>query len=155
MSDHSQPVRERKVMKKYKVGYTQGVYDMFHIGHLNLLNHAKEYCDYLIVGVNSDELVREYKKKDTVIPENERAEIVRNIKAVDEVVISTTLDKLKALEMYHFDAIFIGDDWKGNPRWEQTKVDLAKVGVDLVFLPHTEGVSSTALREVEENQVSE
>ena len=132
--------------KKYKIGYTQGVYDMFHIGHLNLINHAKEYCDYLIVGVNSDELVQIYKHKIPVIRENERAEIVRNIKAVDEVVITNTLDKTEMLKRYNFDAIFIGDDWKGNPRWEQTKIDLAKYGVDLVFLPHTDGVSSSDLR---------
>ncbi len=142
-------------MKKYKIGYTQGVYDMFHIGHLNLLNHAKEYCEYLVVGVNSDELVREYKKKEPVIHENERAEIVRNIKAVDEVMITHTLDKLLILEQHPFDAIFIGDDWKGNPRWEQTRKDLEEKGVDLVFLPHTDGISSTALRDVEEMHIKE
>ncbi len=142
-------------MKKYKVGFTQGTYDMFHIGHLNLINHAKEYCDYLIVGVNADQLVEEYKHKTPVIKEDERAEIVRNIKAVDECVITTTLDKLVALELYHFDAIFIGDDWKGNPRWEQTRLDLAEKGVDLVFLPHTAGVSSTGLRTVEDKKVEE
>ncbi len=142
-------------MKKYKVGFTQGTYDMFHIGHLNLINHAKEYCDYLIVGVNSDALVEEYKHKTPVIKEGERAEIVRNIKAVDECVITTTLDKLVALELYHFDAIFIGDDWKGNPRWEQTKIDLFKKGVNLVFLPHTIGVSSTGLRIVKSKKVEE
>lgn len=133
-------------MKRYKTGYTQGVFDMFHIGHLNLINHAKEYCDRLIVGVNSDDLVNAYKHKKPVICEAERAEIVRNIKAVDEVVIAQTLDKEKALELYHFDAIFIGDDWKGNPRWEQTGKDLARHGVDLIFLPHTTGISSTFLR---------
>ena len=126
-------------MKKYKVGFTQGTYDMFHIGHLNLINHAKEYCDYLVVGVNADQLVEEYKHKTPVIKEDERAEIVRNIKAVDECVITTTLDKLVALDLYHFDAIFIGDDWKGNPRWEQTRLDLAEKGVDLGFLPHPAG----------------
>ena len=139
--------------KKYKVGYTQGVYDMFHIGHLNLLNHAKEYCDYLIVGVNADELVQEYKHKKPVIKEEERAEIVRNIKAVDEVVIAHTLDKEAALESYHFDVIFIGDDWKGNPRWEQTKIDLAKHEVDLIFLPHTDGISSTLLNSEKDNKI--
>ena len=142
-------------MKKYKIGFTQGTYDMFHIGHLNLINHAKEYCDYLIVGVNSDKLVEEYKNKIPVINEEERREIVANIKAVDKCVITTTLDKLDALSLYHFDAIFIGDDWKGNSRWEKTKEDLAEKGVDLVFLPHTEGVSSTALRTVEINRVQE
>ena len=142
-------------MKKYAIGFTQGTYDMFHIGHLNLINHAKEYCEYLIVGVNADELVEEYKHKIPVIREDERAEIVRNLKAVDECVITTTLDKLVAWDQYHFNAIFIGDDWKGNPRWEQTKLDLAKKNVDLVFLPHTAGVSSTGLRTVENNKVDE
>ena len=88
-------------MKKYKIGYTQGVYDMFHIGHLNLINHAKEYCDYLIVGVNADALVEEYKHKTPVIHEKERAEIIRNLKAVDQVVIAHTLDKEKAFSLYH------------------------------------------------------
>ena len=142
-------------MKKYKVGYTQGTFDMFHIGHLCLIKHAKEYCDYLIVGVNADALVEEYKHKTPVIKQEERAEIVRNIKSVDECVIATTLDKLIAHDLYHFDAIFIGDDWKGNPRWEKTRLDLADRGVDLVFLPHTSGVSSTGLRVVERNKVDE
>ncbi len=141
--------------KKYKIGYTQGVYDMFHIGHLNLINHAKEYCDYLIVGVNADDLVKEYKHKTPVICEAERVEIVRNIKAVDEAVIVDTLDKEVALERYKFDAIFIGDDWKGNARWEQTGIDMAKHGVDLVYLPHTDGISSTILQPESANKVKE
>lgn len=132
--------------KKYKVGYTQGVYDMFHIGHLNLINHAKEYCDYLIVGVNSDELVELYKHKTTVINQENRRTIIANLKAVDECIIVATLDKEEIWKKLHFDALFIGDDWRGNPRWERTKVDLAKIGVDVVFLPHTEGISSTMLR---------
>lgn len=133
-------------MKKYKVGYTQGVYDMFHIGHLNIINKAKEQCDYLIVGVNSDVLVQSYKHKEAVIKERERSEIVRNLKAVDKCIIVNTLDKLELLKEIKFDAIFIGDDWYGNPRWMQTKEELAKLGVDVVFLPHTDGVSSTMLR---------
>ena len=133
-------------MKKYKIGYTQGVYDMFHIGHLNLLNHAKEQCEYLIVGVNSDSLVEEYKHKKTVIPEHDRAEIVRNIRSVDECIIIDTLDKIKTWNSIHFDAIFIGDDWFGNPRWMRTKEELSKYGVDVVFLPHTSGISSTELK---------
>lgn len=141
--------------KKFKIGYTQGVYDMFHVGHLNLINHAKEYCDYLIVGVNSDELVESYKHKTPVIKQEDRQLIVANLKAVDECIIATTLDKLEMCEKLHFDAIFIGDDWKGNPRWEQTKTDLAKIGVDVVFLPHTDGVTSTMLRPLSEDKVSE
>lgn len=135
-------------MKKYKVGYTQGTYDMFHIGHLNLLKHASELCEYLIVGINSDELVKEYKHKVPVINEEERAEIVRNIKCVDECYIVTTLDKKDAYKKFHFDAIFIGDDWKGNSRWERTQEEMKSMGVDLVYLPHTSGVSSTALTEI-------
>ena len=137
--------------KKYKVGYTQGTYDMFHIGHLNLLKHAKEQCEYLIVGVNSDELVNKYKHKTPVINENERAEIVRNIKAVDQCVITHTLDKIEIHSLFHFNAIFIGDDWKGNSRWKQTEMDLNNIGVDLVYLPHTDGISSTALTSVIKN----
>lgn len=133
-------------MKKYRLGYTQGVFDMFHIGHLNLINRAKEQCDYLIVGVNSDDLVKSYKQKETVIKENDRAEIVKNLKAVDECIIVETLDKLDLLKQLHFNAIFIGSDWYGNPRWMQTKDDLAKLGVDVVFLPHTGGVTSSQLR---------
>lgn len=141
--------------KQYKIGYTQGVYDMFHIGHLNLINHAKEYCDHLIVGVNSDELVESYKHKIPVINQEERREIVANIKAVDECVIATTLDKMQSWEQLHYDAIFIGDDWKGDARWQQTKEDLAKIGVDVVFLPHTDGITSTQLRPQSDNRIKE
>ncbi len=142
-------------MKKYKVGYTQGVYDMFHIGHLNLINQAKEHCDYLIVGVNSDRLVQEYKKKIPVINEEERCVIVGNIKAVDKAVIVDTLDKEAVHDKIEFDAVFIGDDWKGSERWNETERQLAKKGVDVVYLKHTEGISSTILRVQEENSVKD
>ncbi|MBR4388617.1 MAG: adenylyltransferase/cytidyltransferase family protein [Prevotella sp.] len=142
-------------MKKYKIGYTQGVYDMFHIGHLNIINRAKEQCDYLIVGVNSDELVKDYKHKETVIKEKERATIIENLKAVDQCIIVNTLDKELILEKVHFNAIFIGDDWYGNPRWMETKEKLAQHNVDVVFLPHTEGVSSTILREKNDQNVKD
>lgn len=142
-------------MKKYKIGYTQGVYDMFHIGHLNLINHAKEQCEYLIVGVNADSLVQEYKNKKPVISEEDRRYIIENIKAVDKAIIVHTLDKMKTWEEIHFDAIFIGDDWLGNQRWEQTGVELAKVGAELVYLPYTKEVSSTMLRGEKENRILE
>lgn len=141
--------------KKYKVGYTQGVYDMFHIGHLNLLNHAKQQCDYLIVGINSDDLVREYKHKTTVIREDERREIVENIKAVDCCVIVHTLDKVEIWMKYHYDAIFIGDDWKGNARWRRTEEELKPYGIDVIYLPHTDGISSTQLRDKNGKSISE
>lgn len=133
-------------MKQYRLGYTQGVFDMFHIGHLNLLNHAKDCCERLIVGVNSDELVRGYKHKAPVIPEEERRLIVESIKAVDSAYLVHTLDKVELLRQFHFDAVFIGDDWKGHPRWEATEQALAQFGVDVIYLPHTKGVSSTSMR---------
>ena len=142
-------------MKKYKVGYTQGVYDMFHIGHLNLLNNARDLCEHLIVGVNSDELVIQYKHKLPVIPEEERRLIVANIKAVDACEIVDTLDKVENYKRFHYDAVFIGDDWKGNARWTQTEKDLAPFGVDVVYLPPTKGVCSTELRKVEDMHVNE
>ena len=142
-------------MKKYRIGYTQGVYDMFHIGHLNLINHAKEYCDYLIVGVNSDELVKSYKNKIPVIKQEERKFIIENIKAVDECFVAATLDKAALWKELHFDAVFIGDDWKGNERWLQTEKDLEPYGVAVVYLPHTDGVSSTILRKEIGNKVED
>lgn len=134
-------------MKKYKIGYTQGVYDMFHIGHLNLLNSAKEMCETLIVGVNSDDLVVKYKNKFPIINEKDRVEIVKNIKAVDDAIIVNTLDKLDIYaKNVKYDAIFIGDDWKNNERWLKTKEDLSKFDVDVVFLPYTKNISSTMIR---------
>lgn len=140
-------------MKKYKVGYTQGVYDMFHKGHLNILNNAKKYCDYLIVGVNGDDLVQKYKNKVPVINENDRRYIVDNIKSVDEAIVAKTLDKVEMLKLINFDVIFIGDDWKNNSRWIETKKELSEFGVDVVFLPHTPAISSTNLRVVKDSYV--
>ncbi len=142
-------------MKKFKIGYTQGTFDMFHIGHLNLLKHAKEYCDILIVGVNSDVLVQEYKHKTPVIKQDERAEILRAIRYVDDVVICNTLKKVDIHKWLHFDAIFIGDDWKGNDRWIETETKLKEVGAKVVYLTYTKGVSSTMLREKEEGKIED
>ncbi len=142
-------------MEKYRIGYTQGVYDMFHVGHLNLLNRAKEYCDYLVVGVNADALVLSYKHKTPVIGEEDRKKIVENIKAVDKCIIADTLDKVKMWEIVHFDAVFIGDDWLGDPRWAQTEKDLEPCGAEVVYLPHTPGISSTQLRGEKSNEIRE
>ena len=142
-------------VKKFAIGYTQGVYDMFHIGHLNLLNHAKMQCGKLIVGVNSDELVMKYKNKKTVIPEAERLEIIKNIKAVDEAMLVTTLDKIKLFGDLGFDAVFIGDDWKGTDRWKKTEEELERYGVKTIYLPYTKNISSTILRLEQENVVDE
>ena len=142
-------------MKKYKLGYTQGTYDMFHIGHLNLLRNAKALCDKLVVGVNSDALVQQYKNKTPVINETNRAEIVKELRCVDDVVICDTLKKTVIWEQIRFDAIFIGDDWKGNDRWTQTERDLAPLGAEVVYLKHTDGVSSTLLRTKENDKIEE
>lgn len=133
--------------KKYKIGYTTGVFDMFHIGHLNILRRAKEQCDYLIVGVSTDELVRDYKNKTPIVPFEERKAIVEAIKYVDEVVPQTSMDKFEAWKKLHFNAIFHGDDWKGSTLYKEIEEKLSSVGVDMVFLPHTDGTSSTILSE--------
>jgi glycerol-3-phosphate cytidylyltransferase len=132
-------------MKKYKIGYTTGVYDLFHIGHLNILRRAKEQCEYLIVGVSTDEIVEEYKGKRPVVPFDERIEIVKAIRYVDEVVPQTSMNKMEAWEKIHFDALFHGSDWKGSHMYDDIEKKLKEVGVDMVFLPHTEGTSSTLL----------
>lgn len=129
------------------VGYTQGTFDMFHIGHLNLLKNAKRHCDYLIVGVNRDELVESYKNKRPIVPCQERVEILRAIKYVDEVVVTDTLDKVAMWDLLRFDEIYIGDDWKGNERWKKTEKEMTEHGAKLVYLPYTKDTSSTMLRE--------
>ena len=134
-------------MKKYKIGYTTGVYDMFHIGHLNILQKAKEQCDYLIVGVTTDALCQKRKNKLPIICECERMAIVRAILYVDEVVAQEDMDKLAAVKKYRVNAVFVGSDWKGTASWSQYEKDFAAVGCDVVYLDHTEGISSTILRE--------
>ena len=131
--------------KKYKIGYTTGVYDMFHIGHLNILRRAKEKCDYLIVGVSTDENVQFYKHKKPVIPYEQRKMIVEAIRYVDQVVPQENMDKFAAWEKYHFDAIFHGDDWKGSSMYNEIEAKLKAVGCDMVFLPHTDGISTSEI----------
>lgn len=140
-------------MKKYRIGYTQGTFDMFHIGHLNLLHQASELCDHLIVGVNSDRLVSEYKHKVPVVNEHDRAAIVAELRCVDRVIVCDTLKKTEAWQQLHFDAVFIGNDWQGNERWKQTENDLKLLGAEVVYLQHTEGVSSTILRGKESKKI--
>ena len=134
-------------MKKYKIGYTTGVFDMFHIGHLNILKRAKEQCEYLIVGVSTDEIVESYKHKTPVIKFEERMAIVEAIKYVDKVVPQTSMDKLEAYKELKFDALFHGSDWKGSNMYDKIVKEFAEVGVDVVFLPHTDGISSTIIRD--------
>lgn len=130
-----------------KIGYTTGVFDMFHIGHLNILKLAKEQCDYLIVGVTTDELCYLRKKKYPIINEQDRAEIVKAIRYVDHVVFQTNMDKLAAVQEHHVDIVFVGSDWKGSEAWNCYEKQFADVGCVVVYLEYTDGISSTILRE--------
>ena len=133
--------------KKYKVGYTTGVFDLFHIGHLNILKKAKEQCDYLIVGVSTDELVQQYKNKTPVIPVEERKAIVEAIKYVDEVVPQENRDKIGAFDKYKFDVIFVGDDWKGSDVFKEVDTYMKdNGGMGVEYIPYTQNVSSTILK---------
>lgn len=133
--------------KKYKIGYTTGVFDLFHIGHLNIIKRAKEQCEYLIVGVTTDELCTKNKSKRPVICEAERVDIVESIRYVDRVVLQTDMDKLSVVKKYGVNAVFVGSDWKGTPSWLKYEQEFAGVGCDVVYLEHTDGISSTILRE--------
>ncbi|WP_077214397.1 adenylyltransferase/cytidyltransferase family protein [Bacillus dakarensis] len=134
-------------MKKYNVGYTTGVFDLFHVGHLNVLRRSKEQCNYLIVGVSTEDLVLSYKKKLPIIPFEQRIKIVEAIKYVDKVVVQETMDKLAAWEEYKFDVMFHGDDWRGNPLFEEVEKKFHNVGVEIVYFPYTKGVSSTIVKQ--------
>lgn len=131
-----------------KIGYTTGVFDLFHIGHLNILKRAKLECDYLIVGITSDELSIKEKKVSPVIPFNERMEIVESIKFVDEVVPQMNYDKMEAWNNLRFDRMFVGDDWKGSEKWQQIEKDFSPYGVEILYFPYTSHTSSSVLREV-------
>lgn len=133
-------------MKKI-IGYTTGVYDLFHIGHLNLLRKARQECDFLIVGVSTDELVEKEKKKTPIIPFQERVEIIKELKCVDMVVPQTDKNKLGAWEQYHFHKMFVGSDWQGTDAWLNFEEQFKPTGVEIIYLPHTDGVSSTILAE--------
>ena len=134
--------------KKYRIGYTTGAFDMFHAGHLAILKRAKEQCDYLIVGVSSDALIEQYKHKTPIVPLEDRMAIVGAIRYVDQVVVQENMDKFAEWKTYHYDALFHGDDWKGTDLYRSIEEKLKAVGVDVVFLPHTPGVSTTILTEI-------
>lgn len=126
------------------IGYTTGVYDLFHIGHLNLLKNAKGLCDKLIVGVTVDELVA-YKHKRAIIPFEDRLEIVRSIKYVDAAIPQSDIDKFAAWEKLKFDILFVGDDWYQSESWQAMEEKFKKVGVKVIYFPYTKGVSSTVI----------
>lgn len=135
------------MQKQYRIGYTTGVYDMFHIGHLNILQRAKSYCDKLIVGVTTDQLCYDRKKKYPIIPYEARAAIVSAIRYVDEVVPQENMDKLEAVRKCHADVVFVGSDWQGTAAWDKYEKEFRAIGADVIYLPHTDGISSTILRE--------
>jgi glycerol-3-phosphate cytidylyltransferase len=130
------------------LGYATGVFDLFHIGHLNLLRNAKSVCDKLIVGVTTDELLFNYKHKRPIIPFNERIEIVRNVKCVDAVIAQENMDKLSAWEKLKFDIMVVGDDWFHTPKWENIENQFKEHGVRIVYFPYTKGISSTLINKI-------
>lgn len=129
------------------IGYTTGVFDMFHIGHLNILKRAKQECDYLIVGVTTDKLCFERKKKYPIICEKDRVEIVESIRYVDQVVLQEDMNKVDAVKKYQCNKVFVGSDWKGTNSWNEYEKQFGECGVEVVYLDHTDGISSTILRE--------
>ena len=131
-----------------KIGYTTGVFDLFHIGHLNILKRARLECDHLIVGVTTDELCHSAKNQKPFIPFQERMDLVEAVKYVDEVVPQTSYDKMEAWNNLKFDKMFVGDDWKGTDQWNQIEEDFSPHGVEIVYFPYTTHTSSTILRKI-------
>lgn len=129
------------------IGYTAGVYDLFHIGHVNLLRNAKGLCDRLVVGVTVDELVS-YKGKQAFIPYGDRVEMVRACKYVDAVVPQEDMDKVTMCKKLGASYLFVGDDWYGTEKWEQYEEELKKIGCKVVYFPYTKGISSTKIRKI-------
>lgn len=130
------------------IGYTAGAFDLFHIGHLNLLKKAKNNCDYLIVGVTTDDLILRTKNKKPVIPYEERCAILTELRCVDKVVMQDDLDKVKAWEKYNYDILFSGDDWQNSPRWKRYVENLNNKNVKVIFFPYTKTTSSTLITKV-------
>ncbi|WP_288313179.1 adenylyltransferase/cytidyltransferase family protein [uncultured Eubacterium sp.] len=136
-------------MKKYRIGYTCGVFDLLHVGHLNLLERCKEYCDVLIVGVCDDKYVREIKGKEPIYTEEQRVRLLNALKVVDVaelVTIEETDDKMLALNKFHFDVLFSGDDWKGSERYLKTEKQFEEYGASIEYLPYTQGISTTDIK---------
>ena len=133
-------------MKNKTIGYISGVFDLFHIGHLNILINSKSMCDHLTVGVTVDDLVA-YKNKKAVIPYQERLEIVRSIKYVDATIAQESMDKFKIWEKLKFDVLFVGDDWFETEKWKGIEEQFKEVGVKVVYFPYTKSTSSTVLNE--------
>lgn len=129
-------------------GYTAGGFDLFHVGHLNLLQNARAHCDRLIVGVTTDELIERTKHKSPIICLEDRMRIVGALACVDQVVVQDDLDKVAAWERLHYDVLFSGDDWKGDPRWLGYEEELAKRGVSVCYFPYTQSISSSKIQKL-------
>ncbi len=136
---------------KKVVGYVSGVFDLFHVGHLNLLERAKRYCDYLIVGVVADDVCFSYKNRYPIICTEERRRIIESIKYTDEAVVEETVeimnDKMWSYNKYKFDITFVGDDWKGTEKWNRYEKEFAEIGVRIMYLPYTQNISTTKIKE--------
>ena len=130
--------------KKQIIGYTTGVYDLFHVGHLNLLRNAKGMCDKLVVGVTVDELVK-YKGKEAFIPFEDRIEIIRSIKYIDAAIPQYDMDKLTTCKKLGASILFVGDDWYDTEKWNKYEEEFAKEGIKIVYFPYTKGISSTKI----------
>ena len=131
------------------VGYTAGVFDMFHVGHLNIIRNAKNMCDYLIVAISTDDIVEKNKHKKPIIPYEERKAIIEAIKYVDKVVPQNSYGvegKIHAASENKIQIMFVGDDWKGTDKWAKIEKELNKIGVDVIYLPYSNGISSTLIR---------
>ncbi|MFG6394855.1 MAG: adenylyltransferase/cytidyltransferase family protein [Lachnospiraceae bacterium] len=132
------------------IGYTCGVYDLFHTGHLNLLKNAKGMCDRLVVGVTVDELVQ-YKDKNPMIPFEDRIEIVRSCKYVDAAIPQYDMDKLAACRKLGASILFVGDDWYGTEKWQEYEREFSREGIKIIYFPYTKGISSTKITEALKN----
>lgn len=133
-------------MRAKRVGFAPGVYDLFHVGHLNILRQARAHCDYLIAGVASDEMVRRVKGRSPVVPVAERLEIVNSVRFVDEAIVESLFDKVETWKGIGYDVIFKGDDWRGTETWNVYESRFGKLGVEVVYFPYTLHTSSTLLR---------
>lgn len=133
--------------KKYKIGYTTGAFDLFHVGHLRILQRAKEQCDYLYVGVSTDELILDYKGSKPFVPFEERMEILKAIKYVDEVIPQENMDKYEMWKKISYNVLFHGSDWKGSSMYNEIEKKLNEKGVDVIYFEHTDGISSTMIKE--------
>ena len=146
MDANEQDVQDGAEPSKGRIGYVPGVYDLFHIGHLNVLRNARQFCDYLIAGVVSDEVAQRNKGIHPVVPIDERLAIVAGCRYVDEAVVEDTTHKLDMWEKLRFHVIVKGDDWRNTDRGDKLESDFAAVGVDVAYVPYTQQTSSTMLR---------